>query len=309
MNSSSNSRHIEFQLIEESFNKAVGYSQDELIDLINDLAIDILQNEKDENITSLDTLSDYLEALDIEIDYCSQVHEWYNLAQYIITHLLAKPKYTILLAGLMHLMLCLFTPTKLFIIGKENELIELLKNEASFKIVGLIQQAIECGVFDTNVILEKGNLDWMKKKQNIYGVLMLNIVLKSSEIANENFNALAEWYICNLTEKDRFTSEYLSALLYGLYYILTKNHAIIIEKIIKSNIYEKFREFLYSKPKEYSRILAIIMFEISSYKSCECDLCNVLIENMVIGVRKVYMCIIKECIEGLLANKIDKKTQ
>ena len=136
---------------------------------------------------------------------------------------------------------------------------------------------------------------------------MLNIVLKSSEIANENFNALAEWYICNLTEKDRFTSEYLSALLYGLYYILTKNHAIIIEKIIKSNIYEKFREFLYSKPKEYSRILAIIMFEISSYKSCECDLCNVLIENMVIGVRKVYMCIIKECIEGLLANKIDKK--
>ena len=132
--------------------------------MINDLAIDILQNERDENITSLDTLSDYLEALDIEIDYCSQVHEWYNLAQYIITHLLAKPKYTILLAGLMHLMLCLFTPTKLFIIGKENELIELLKNEASFKIVGLIQQAIECGVFDTNVILEKGNLDWMKKK-------------------------------------------------------------------------------------------------------------------------------------------------
>ena len=73
---------------------------------------------------------------------------------------------------------------------------------------------------------------------------MLNIVLKSSEIANENFNALAEWYICNLTEKDRFTSEYLSALLYGLYYILTKNHAIIIEKLLNP-IYTKSLENFY----------------------------------------------------------------
>ena len=280
---------LEIRIFEEklmSFNKSDGLSQIDVVTKINKL-IEIILNEKDtERIEYLDRLIDYLEALDNQLDYVDKIPNWFDLSQYVINNFLSGAKYLVMFTELMHLIICLFSPTK-----------------ALITILDLIEQMMECEVFDANVILNDENITWMISDQNIYGVLLLDIILKESKMVNKIIVDINEWYINSLSDMCSFNSEYCTVLLNGLYTLLSKYRNIVIEKIIESGICETFEEKICGFPKKENTILAVIMYDISLYLSNEYHLCKLLIENISLSVSRIYTKVIKECIENLFENK------